>query len=212
MNVSVYSPKQCSKIVHLWWQKTQEKGFWKQIGTDPNPDVWRSSAVLCTLSSIGLISRLFFISEWVTLCRNFQFKLKMKSQKNSWGIMKRHCGPASVFWGGRRRKGRRTNRPQRARIFATGNCSLLHQLYSPWRPTLLTLLTTSTTWVTLVIYTSGHRSQDFLSKTLIDITWICLVSSHRHAGWHFSVVKHWQWHWNKFPIPVYLVTSLKKFY
>lgn len=72
----------------------------------------------------------------------------------------------------------------KAQIFATGNCRLLHQLYSPSRPTLLTLLTISTTWVTLAIYTSGHRSQDFLSKTLIDITWF-LVSSYQCAGWHF---------------------------
>lgn len=72
----------------------------------------------------------------------------------------------------------------KAQIFATGTCRLLHQLYSPSRPTLLTHLTISTNWVTLVIYTSGHKSQDFLSKTLIDITWF-LVSSHQCAGWHF---------------------------
>jgi len=64
--------------------------------------VWRSSALLLyTWSSTGLTSWLFFISEHLPLCCNFQLKLKVKTKKNSWG-MKRYCGPVSVFWGGRR--------------------------------------------------------------------------------------------------------------
>lgn len=104
--------------------------------------------------------------------------------------MQRYCIPAFIFWGSRRgkREERQFIHKVRVQIFAGGNCSLLHQLYSLWRPTLLTLLTTSITWVPLVIYISGPRSQDFLSKTPTDIIWICLVSSHQHPGWHFSVV------------------------
>lgn len=86
----------------------------------------------------------------------------------------------------KREKGKKDNLPKKS--VAGGNCSLLHQLYSLWGPTLLTLLTTAITWVLLVIYISGPRSPDFVSKTPTDITWICSVSSHQHTGWHFSVV------------------------